>query len=250
MKLGIYASGIFALLLLGCGAIDDIKEKIEEKIEEKYNNNTPATQPQAPTDLPIGKVYWRDSALMAITAQNKVDLIDLNNVKVGAINFDGIVIGINGVEIGYCQANTPTAYTPEGILVGECTVGLTYAEYFDQFKPTPPPTPVPPQSPKDGVNQPPFAHACADQSHTLSAGQTLTVMIGGPFSRDDGLIQPLSYSWVPINGGPSLVNANSQYPTFSVSCSTPYRSTHTYQLTVFDGEYSSSDTVNINIQCN
>lgn len=87
-----------------------------------------------------------------------------------------------------------------------------------------------------GCNTAPVANAGLDQVVVLTAGNTTTVMLDGSGSTDDGLIQPLSYSW----SGP--VSATGATPAVAL----PF-GVHTFQLTVSDGELTDTDTVTITV---
>lgn len=80
---------------------------------------------------------------------------------------------------------------------------------------------------------PPIAEAGPDQEVTNGD----TVHLNGSGSTDDGKIQPLNYTWKWDGGSASGVS-----PTISL----PNGKT-TVTLTVFDGEFSSNDTVNITV---
>jgi hypothetical protein len=88
-------------------------------------------------------------------------------------------------------------------------------------------------------NQPPSANAGSNQVVEQSNHDGTPVTLDGSGSTDDGLISPLTYTWKWGNGG----SATGVKPTISL----PLGKT-TVNLTVFDGQFSSTDTVDITIQ--
>lgn len=88
-----------------------------------------------------------------------------------------------------------------------------------------------------GCNTPPSAHAGVDQTAPL-AGATATVTLDGSASADDGLVQPLTYTW----SSNSSVNAVGVSPSVVLPLGT-----HMFTLTVNDGEFSAQDTVVITV---
>lgn len=129
------------------------------------------------------------------------------------------------------------------------------------------PTPAPSPDP-DPVNQAPIADAGDDQSITVfglnnarAAAPAVIVNLDGSGSSDDGLIQPLTYAWAKtnhLNIPLPLNDSTSQTPSFSVTCSDNWvgnctsgvdSSTCRYEftLTVNDGEFTATDTVDIDV---
>ncbi len=88
-------------------------------------------------------------------------------------------------------------------------------------------------------NQPPSANAGSNQVVEQSNHDGTPVTLDGSGSTDDGLISPLTYTWKWGNGG----SATGVKPTIFL----PLGKT-TVNLTVFDGQFSSTDTVDITIQ--
>jgi uncharacterized protein YegL len=88
----------------------------------------------------------------------------------------------------------------------------------------------------NGCNTAPVANAGIDQSVDLVGATTATVTLDGSGSTDDGLIQPLSYTWT----GP--VSATGATPAVTLPAGV-----HTFVLTVADGEFSDSDSVTISV---
>ena len=95
----------------------------------------------------------------------------------------------------------------------------------------------PPFTNVTGCNTAPFANAGIDQVVALSGSPTTSVTLNGGGSTDDGLTQPLTYSW--IGGG---VTASGVSPTVTLS-----HGTHQFTLTVSDGEFTDSDDVTISV---
>ncbi len=89
----------------------------------------------------------------------------------------------------------------------------------------------------DIANKPPVADAGQDQKseQTSHAGAVFT--LDGSGSTDDGYIQPLSYTWTW-----GLNSATGVSPTLTFPLGTT-----TVTLTVFDGQYYDSDTVDIKV---
>jgi hypothetical protein len=85
-------------------------------------------------------------------------------------------------------------------------------------------------------NQPPVADAGHDQT-IWTSDPNASVTLDGSSSTDDGLIQPLTYAWVWSGGSATGVN-----PTVTLP-----QGLTTVTLTVFDGEFSDDDTVEIRI---
>jgi hypothetical protein len=87
-------------------------------------------------------------------------------------------------------------------------------------------------------NQPPVADAGLDQypEQTDAAGTEVT--LDGSGSTDDGCMEPLTYTWTWSGGSASGVN-----PTIVLPLGGPTEIT----LTVYDGQYSDTDTVDITV---
>ena len=85
-------------------------------------------------------------------------------------------------------------------------------------------------------NQPPLADAGPDQAIETS-NPSVSVTLDGSGSTDDGLIQPLTYTWTWSGGSATGVNPTVMLP----------QGITTVTLTVFDGEFSDDDTVEIRI---
>ena len=90
-------------------------------------------------------------------------------------------------------------------------------------------------------NQPPVANAGLDKSYLLNS----LVTLNGTGSTDDGLLSALVYSWTQISGpaAVTLSNAAATMPSFTATVSGVYL----FNLTVFDGQYYSSDIVSIDV---
>ncbi len=85
-------------------------------------------------------------------------------------------------------------------------------------------------------NQPPVADAGHDQAIETS-NPSVSVTLDGSGSTDDGLIKPLTYTWTWSGGSATGVNPTVMLPPGIT----------TVTLTVFDGEFSDDDTVEIRI---
>ena len=84
-----------------------------------------------------------------------------------------------------------------------------------------------------GCNVAPVAHAGPDRTVPLS-GASASVTLDASGTTDDGLIQPLSYSWSSNTG----VVATGVAPIVSLPLGT-----HTFTLSVNDGQFTDTDTV-------
>ena len=93
-----------------------------------------------------------------------------------------------------------------------------------------------PSTTVNGCNTAPVANAGLDQAVDLTSGNMATVTLNGTGSTDDGLVQPLTYSW---SGAASATGAT---PTVSL----PF-GVHTFTLTVSDGEFTDTDTVTVTV---
>jgi len=82
-------------------------------------------------------------------------------------------------------------------------------------------------------NQPPVADAGPDQTVEQTKYQGADVTLDGSGSADDGQLQPLAYTWAWADGSATGVNPTVQLPL----------GTTTVTLTVYDGQYSATDTV-------
>jgi len=88
-------------------------------------------------------------------------------------------------------------------------------------------------------NMPPVADAGPDQvvNHS-SSSCSASVTLDGSGSTDDGQIQPLTYNWVWTEGSAPGVTPTATFPL----------GTTTVTLTVSDGQYPDTDTVDITVQ--
>jgi len=86
-----------------------------------------------------------------------------------------------------------------------------------------------------GCNTAPVANAGPDQILPLSGTASTPVTLNGSATTDDGLVQPLSYSWSNQDGS---ITATGVSPTVTV----PFGA-HTFTLTVSDGEFTDIDEV-------
>ncbi|WP_135855056.1 PKD domain-containing protein [Halorussus salinus] len=93
-------------------------------------------------------------------------------------------------------------------------------------------------------NQAPTADAGSDQ--TVDEGATVT-LDGAASSDPDG--DDLSYSWTQT-GGPdvTLGGSNTATPSFDAPAEPPQTQTYTFELTVSDGQASSTDTVDVTVE--
>lgn len=87
-------------------------------------------------------------------------------------------------------------------------------------------------------NAPPVAKAGSDQTVSLHGSSQINVVLDGSGSSDDGQRQSLSYSWTSN----THVSASGKVATVSLG-----RGTHTFTLSVFDGEHTRTDTVTITV---
>jgi len=87
-------------------------------------------------------------------------------------------------------------------------------------------------------NQPPVADAGPDQTVEQTSHGGALVTLDGSGSTDDGLLSPLTYSWSWAGGSATGVN-----PTISLPLGTT-----TVTLTVNDGEFDDTDTVDITVE--
>jgi len=84
-------------------------------------------------------------------------------------------------------------------------------------------------------NQPPLADAGSDQTVEQTSYAGAEVTLDGSGSTDDGQLQPLTYTWTWAGGSASGVNPTVSFPL----------GTTTVTLTVYDGQFSATDTVDI-----
>lgn len=87
----------------------------------------------------------------------------------------------------------------------------------------------------NGCNTAPVANAGVDQNVDLSGSATAAVTLNGTASTDDGLTQPLTYSWTS-----GAFTASGATPTLSLPVGT-----HTFTLTVDDGEFTDTDDMTV-----
>lgn len=90
----------------------------------------------------------------------------------------------------------------------------------------------------NGCNMAPVANAGSDATVQLVGGPTAMAQLDGSGSTDDGLLQPLTFSWSSDTG----FNASGPSPSLSLP-----HGTHTFTLTVNDGELSDTDTVVVDV---
>ena len=88
------------------------------------------------------------------------------------------------------------------------------------------------------ANEPPVADAGSDQTVEQASYDGAEVTLDGSGSTDDGLMEPLTYTWEWTGG---LATGVSPPVTFPLG-------TTTVTLTVDDGEFTDSDTVDITVQ--
>jgi Ca-activated chloride channel family protein len=88
-------------------------------------------------------------------------------------------------------------------------------------------------------NTPPIADAGPDQVVEQDSRDGTSVALDGSGSTDDGRIQPLTYTWTWAGGSATGVN-----PTIILPLGGPI----TVTLTVYDGQYSDTDSVDITVQ--
>ena len=88
------------------------------------------------------------------------------------------------------------------------------------------------------VNEPPVADAGPDQTVEQTKYQGADVTLSGCNSTDDGLLEPLTYTWTWEGGAATGHNVTVQLPL----------GTTVVTLTVYDGEFYDSDTVNITVE--
>jgi len=86
-------------------------------------------------------------------------------------------------------------------------------------------------------NQPPVADAGDDQSLEQTSYDGTEVTLDGSGSTDDGFIEPLTYTWTWDDGSAEGVNPTVVFPLGMT----------TVTLTVFDGQFSDDDTVDITV---
>ena len=122
--------------------------------------------------------------------------------------------------------------------------------------------------PQPPVNQPPVAHAGDDTNVTVQEDIVATVDLNGSKSTDDGLNAPLTYAWSLASSGsttaPTLTDATSEIAKVEFDCNTfsemngdtercpmndmgQWVCAYTYNLSVYDGQYSDDSNVTINV---
>lgn len=87
------------------------------------------------------------------------------------------------------------------------------------------------------VNQPPVAVAGLDQVVEATGPSGASITLDGSGSTDDGQIQPLTYTWTWTGGSATGVSPVVTLPL----------GTTTVTLSVYDGEFSDTDTVEIQV---
>lgn len=88
------------------------------------------------------------------------------------------------------------------------------------------------------VNARPVANAGTDQTVNLNGSTTTAVSLDASASTDDGLRQPLTYTWQ--ENGSTIASGRTPVVTLGLG-------THVIVLTVNDGEHSASDAVTITV---
>lgn len=88
------------------------------------------------------------------------------------------------------------------------------------------------------INSPPVADAGPDQIVEAASPDGAPVTLDGSASIDDGQLEPLTYTWTWAGGSATGVN-----PTVTLPLGTT-----TVTLTVFDGQLSHTDTVDVTVQ--
>jgi Ca-activated chloride channel family protein len=175
-------------------------------------------------------IVTNDSGITTITWKNiskEYGSSDLSSDKTVVLSFKAKsnLSGANlAVDVpGISKVNYKDS---DGIAAGSVDIPQAYIN-VNHIENPPVPTPTPDE------NDPPLAEAGPDQNVTDSAA----ISLNGSGSTDDGKKEPLSYTWTWSDGSASGV-----IPTISL-----LNGTTTITLTVYDGEFSSSDTVNINV---
>lgn len=87
------------------------------------------------------------------------------------------------------------------------------------------------------INEPPVADAGPDQTVEQESYAGTEVTLDGSGSTDDGLMRPLTYAWTWTGGSAAGVSPSVTFPL----------GTTTVTLTVDDGEFTDSDTVDITV---
>ena len=173
------------------------------------------------------------------------DAIDLNDIKV--------VLSVNGThEFNVSSDSCVTFRGSDGkekpkhglFMLGDCIdvnttgLGLTSNDPIEMFfVHTPSRQVIQNTVLQTTVNQLPVANASSDQVVELTNSSGTPVTLDGSNSTDDGLISPLTYTWT-WNGG----SATGVTPTIYLP-----KGMTTVTLTVYDGQFSANDTVNITV---
>ncbi|HHD78316.1 MAG TPA: PKD domain-containing protein, partial [Epsilonproteobacteria bacterium] len=183
-------------------------------------------------------------------------------------------------ELGRKTGETVTEPIPSDAASGVYTVTLIVTDNEGNTDSDTVAITVEGQEEESSLNQPPNANAGEDQNVLLgnyysSPGEakilaevestlksSVTVILDGSQSSDDGLNNPLTYTWKLVNSEtsiePQLDNKTLVKPRFILTCETAFSNIddctandlnvtckYTYALTVFDGEYSDEDNVTI-----
>ena len=208
--------------------------------------------------IKVSRLFAADGESFRFSADNSVDR-------------DGAIVGFEWKEGDNVLFTIPT-FDITGLSVGKHTITLTVTDE-DGHTGT---TSVTVTVQAVDSNAKPIANAGPDQNYTVkfvgqlfAASPTPTpppakITLDGSGSSDDGKIQPLTYTWTKLGSNTqniTLQNANQVKATFSLSCNDSTMTTCftnqnlnysnqicplEFQLTVDDGEKSSSDTVIIN----
>lgn len=202
-------------------------------------------QPFNPSDLP-GSVTVVGINLVPITDQSEVGtehtvtatITDqLGNPQAGInVNFE-VVSGPNAGDSG--SATTDSAGKATFTYMGDGGEGtdMIKASFVNNAGTTIESQAVTKEWTKP-ANLPPVANAGQDQVVEQTNYDSTPVTLDGSGSNDDGIISPLTYDWT-WNGG----SASGVCPTVTLPSGTT-----TVALTVSDGEFSSTDTVDIKVQ--
>ena len=203
-------------------------------------------QPFNPSNLP-GSVTVIGITLEPATAQNEVGtehtvtatLKDLLGHPMPGINVNfevvsGPNVGDSGSATTDASGKATFTYTGDG---GEGTDTIK-ASFVNQAGTTVESQAVTKEWTKPS-NLPPVANAGPDQTVEQANLAGTSVTLDGSGSTDDGQILPLTYTWTWSNGG----SDTGDKPVVTLPLGTT-----TVTLTVYDGELSSTDTVDITVE--
>lgn len=189
------------------------------------------------TDGANGDAGWSTCYTPSACQGNPSYYIPANQFPVVFMELIGVFANSAGVIVGnpFVLGNGPKTVTiPDG--ASQLQLGFDDGWYNDNFADLQ--VCVSDTVTGCGIFNPPVANAGPDQIIAQTSDAEAEVVLDGSASTDDGLPQPLTYTW-SWNGG----SATGVSPTVTLPLGTT-----TVTLTVFDGHWYDTDTVNITVR--